>query len=235
VTFHSTRWSMVARAGRGDATGARDAIAWLFEAYSYPLYAYARRRGLLHEEAEDAVHELFAHCLEHGSLAQADPARGRFRSYILGAFEHRLSNRRRFWNALKRGGGRSAMSLEAEVAEKRYSREPAGGDDPRKLYEAAWARTVIDRAFERVRADYVERGEGHLFERLRSRLVDEIEPGLLADLARELGKSEDALKVALHRLRKRFRASLEGEIAETVDGPAEVEDELRHLFDALGG
>src|SRR5687767_14445269 len=119
---------MVARAGRGDATGTRDAIAWLFEAYSYPLYAYARRRGLLHEEAEDAVHELFAHCLEHGSLAQADPARGRFRSYILGAFEHRLSNRRRFWNALKRGGGRSAMSLEAEVVERRYSREPAGGD-----------------------------------------------------------------------------------------------------------
>jgi DNA-directed RNA polymerase specialized sigma24 family protein len=234
VTFRSTRWSVVARAGR-DGTEARDAIAWLFEAYGYPLFAYARRRGLSHEEAEDAVHELFAHCLESKSLAQADPARGRFRSYMLGALEHRLSNRKRFWNALKRGGGRSAVSLDGDDAERRYALEPAGGDDPRKLYEAAWARTVIDRAFARVREDYAGRGEGALFERLKSRLVDEGEPGRIAELAAELGKSEEALKVALHRLRKRFRAALEGEIAETVDGPAEIEDELRHLFDALGG
>lgn len=229
--FRSTRWSVVARS-RGP--GAREALAVLFEAYAYPLYAFARRRGLAREEAEDAVHELFAGALEKGSLAGADPARGRFRSYLLAAFENRLRNRKRLWNALKRGGGRSTVSLDAEAAEQRLRVEPAGSDDPRRVYEAAWARTVIERAFARLRSDYAGRGEEALFDALRARLTEDGDPAGLAELGARLGKSEDALKVAFHRLRKRFRAALEAEIAETVDSPAEVEDEIRHLFEALG-
>jgi RNA polymerase sigma-70 factor (ECF subfamily) len=232
--FRSTRWSVVARA-RGPATReAREALGLLFEAYAYPLYAFARRRGLARDEAEDAVHDFFARALDGRSFTNADPARGRFRAYLLGAFEHLLANRKRFWNALRRGGGRSTVSLDADAAEARYSREPEAGDDPRKLYEAAWARTLIERAFGRVRADYEARGESALFERLRAQLVEEAEPAQLARIGEELGKNEGAVKVALHRLRKRFRAALEEEIAETVEGPQDIDDEIRHLFEALG-
>jgi len=224
----------VARA-RGPATReAREALGLLFEAYSYPLYVFARRRGLAPEDARDAVAELFAQALEKDSLAGADPLRGRFRAYVLGALENLLANRRRSWNALKRGGGRSTISLDVDDAERRCAREPAGGTDPRRVYEAAWARTVIERSFERVRGDYAGRGESVLYERLRAHLIDDAAPARQAQLALELGKSEDAIKVALHRLRKRFRVALEAEIAETVESPAAIEDELNHLFEALG-
>jgi DNA-directed RNA polymerase specialized sigma24 family protein len=232
--FRSTRWSVVVRA-RGEAGElSREALGQLFETYAYPLYAYARRRGLAVQDAEDAVHELFAKALEKGSLAGADPARGRFRAYLLGAFEHAQQNRRRFWNALKRGGGRSTVSLDAHLAEQRYGAEPAGGDDPRVLYEAAWARALLERAFERVRRDYEARGEGAVFARLRAHLVEETPPEGLQMLARELGKSLESIKVGLHRLRKRFRAALEEEVADTLEDSGAVDDELRHLFDALG-
>ena len=232
--FRSTRWSVVRRAARGGTDDGREALAWLFEAYAYPLYAYARRRGMDPHEAEEAVQELFAKALEKGSLSGADPARGRFRAYLLGAFENALRNRRRFWNALKRGGGRARLSLDAARAEQRYALEPADVSDPARLYEAAWARALLERAFDALREEYVARGDAVLFDRLRAHLVDQLSDASYAGLAEELGTTEGALKVAVHRLRKRFRAALEGEIAQTVDNPAEVQDEIRHLFEALG-
>lgn len=224
----------MARAGGASGAQSREALGVLFESYSYPLYAYARRRGLAADEAEDAVHELFAAALEKGSLAGANPAFGRFRAYLLGAFEHALANRRRWRNALKRGGARSTISLDAQRAEERYASEPAGGADPRALYEAAWARSVLEQAFERVRRDYEERGEGAVFARLKAHLLETGEPARLEELANELGKSLESIKVGLHRLRKRFRAALEAEIGETLEDPGAVDDELRHLFEALG-
>lgn len=172
--------------------------------------------------------------LEQGSLAGADPRRGRFRAYLLGAFEHQLANRRRFWCALKRGGGRASVALDGATAEQRYALEPADARTPQKLYEAAWARTTIERAFATLREEYERGGKLALFERLRARLADTQAEQSYAELAAELGTTEGALKVAVHRLRKRFRTALEAQIAETVDGPAEVQDEIRHLFEALG-
>jgi RNA polymerase sigma-70 factor (ECF subfamily) len=232
--FRSTRWSVVARAGRPGSSGAREALAWLFEAYAYPLYACARRKGLAPEDAEEAVAELFASALEKGSLAGADRERGRFRAYLLGALEHALANRRRFWRTLKRGGGRAAAPLDAAEAERRYEREPGREGDPARLFEAAWARAVIERAFAAVRAEYAARGDAGLFDALRARLVEDAGGEPYSELARKLATSEGALKVAVHRLRKRFRAALEAEIAETVADPAAVQDEIRHLFEALG-
>lgn len=232
--FNSTRWSVVARAHGPRGDEAREALGQLFETYSYPLYAFARRRGLSSDEAEDAVHELFARALEKGALAGADPARGRFRTYLLTAFEHALSNRRRWWNALKRGGGKTLVALDAQSAEERYASEPAGGDDPRVLYEAAWARALLAKVFETLRGEYEQRGEGAVFERLRAQLLEAGEPASMEQLAQELGKSVESVKVGLHRLRKRFRAALEDEVGQTLDDPAQLEDELRALFEALG-
>ena len=224
---------MVARAARAGTDEGRAALAWLFEVYAYPLYAFARRRGASPQDAEDAVQELFATLAAKGALASADPRRGRFRAYLLGAFEHRLSNRRRFLRALRRGAGRPVVSLDAADAEQRYALEPVDARSPQRLYEAAWARTLIERAFAALRAEYARGGKQALFERLRSLLIEGGEQGY-RELAAELGLTEGALKVAVHRLRKRFRAALEAEIAETVEGPAEVQDEIRHLFEALG-
>jgi RNA polymerase sigma factor (sigma-70 family) len=234
MSFRSTRWSVVARAGGGDPASVREALAALFEAYSYPLYAYARRRGLAPEDAEEAVQDLFAGFLANGSLAGADRARGRFRAYLLGALSHAIGHRERAARALRRGGGRAMSSLDAGEAERRYSLEPEGGDDPARLFDTAWARALLERAFARLHEEYAARGDGRIFERLRSHLVAD-DGASLAEVAVELGTNVGAVKTAVHRLRKRFRAALETEIGGTVRDPAEIDDEIRVLLAALGG
>ncbi len=224
----------MARAARLGSLEARDALTWLFEAYGYPLYAFARRRGATAQDAEDAVQELFTKLVEHDALSAVDPQRGRFRAYLLGVFEHQLANQRRAQRALKRGGGRAEISLDAASAEERYALEPADARSPQALYEAAWARTLIERAFAALRAEYEKGGKLELFERVRAHLTEADSDERYAAIAADLGMSEGALKVAVHRLRKRFRVTLESEIAETVDGPAEIQAEIRHLFEALG-
>jgi RNA polymerase sigma factor (sigma-70 family) len=236
--FRSTRWSVVTRAGGVDPTAAREAIAWLFRTYSYPLYAYARRRGLSAHDAEEAVQDLFLDFLGRRSLVGADSTRGKFRAYLLGAFSHALGHRERAARALKRGGGRSGgrerLSLDVDEVERRYGLEPDDGGDPARLFDASWARAVLQRAFERLRDEYAARGEATVFERLRDHLVSGAEAPYTA-IGDELGMSDGAVRMAAHRLRKRFRAALEAEILETVEAPAEVDDEIRYLLEALGG
>jgi RNA polymerase sigma-70 factor (ECF subfamily) len=234
-SFAKTRWSAVLRAGRGGrSTASRAALAELSAAYWYPLYAYARRRGRDADEARDATQGFFAELLEKNVLASADPARGRFRAFLLAAFEHHAAKQRRFWRALKRGGAANVVALDFADAEARYRSEPVDERSPQKLYEASWARALIERAFARLREEYARSERAELFDRLRAQLIEDAPAESYAALGAELGLSEGALKVAIHRLRKRFRAALEREIADTVDDPADVEDELRHLFEALG-
>ncbi|MEW6071886.1 MAG: sigma-70 family RNA polymerase sigma factor [Planctomycetota bacterium] len=231
--FATTRWSVVARAGEPDGAEARAALAQLCESYWYPLYAFLRRRGSDAEDARDLVQGFFAHLLAGGGLRRADPARGRFRAFLLASIQHYVAHQAEMAGALKRGGDRAVLSLDFAVAEGRFQREPATHATPERLYEAAWARETIERTMARLRRDYETRGQGELFAVLEECLAGALPGAPLARKAALLGSSEGAVKVALHRMRQRFREHLRSEIAEALSEPAEVDEEIRALFTAL--
>ncbi len=229
--FASTRWSLVV-AARGSSPPARDALAELCRLYWYPLYAYVRRKGHNHVEAEDLTQEFFTRLLERDDLAAVDPGRGRFRSFLLAACNHFLSNQRDHDRAQKRGGGRQPLPLDFTDAERRYVAEPGHDQTPERLFERRWALTVLDRVLQRLQQDYEEAGKGRFFERLKGQLAGET-AGSYAEVAAELGLTAGAVKVATHRLRQRYRDLLRDEIAQTLADPAAVDDEIRALFTAL--
>jgi RNA polymerase sigma factor (sigma-70 family) len=231
--FETTQWSIVLAAGRGGGGGSRDALAALCESYSYPVYAYVRRCGHGADEAEDLTQAFFAALIEKRFLSAADPERGRFRSFLLAAVAHFLANERDREAALKRGGGRVVVSLDAGDAEWRYGREPSHEETPERVFERRWALTLLDRTLARLRAESERAGHGARFERLKGFLTGEGGGGY-AEAAAGLGLSEGAAKVAVHRLRRRYRELLRDEIARTLADPAAVDDELRELFAALG-
>ena len=230
--FATTRWSLVRAARDPAAPEARTALAALCEAYWYPLYAYIRRRGHDDAAAQDLTQELFARLLDKDGLASVDEGRGRFRSFLLAACRHFLSNQRDHERALKRGGGRPALSLDGRDAEGRYRREPAHEETPERLFERRWALALLDRTLARLRGEYAASGKERLFDHLKGCLTGDGAPHALA--AAEFGMTEGAVKVAAHRLRGRYREVLHDEIAQTLDSPADVADEVRALFAALG-
>ena len=230
--FLTTRWSVVARAsGRGE--GARRGLEELCGTYWFPLYAYLRRRGNDHAGAEDLVQAFFLRLLERRDLVGLEPARGRFRSWILTCLRNFEAGEVERGRALKRGGGELPLSIDWSSGPERYAAEPATERSPEREFERAWALALIDRALESVGADYERRGRGALFEALR----DELAPGGRGrprqELAAELGLREGALKVALHRLRQRFGEALRSEVAETVAEESEVDRELAELMEVL--
>lgn len=235
--FLTTRWSVVLQAGRaGPAEGAgaedaRAALEHLAQSYWSPLHAYVRRRGYGEEEARDLTQDFFARLLERRDVATVSPERGRFRSFLLTALQRFLINAEERGRAEKRGGGRAPLSLDGADGE---AFAPSHAETPERAFERAWAGAVLERTLERLAADYAERRQAPLFEALREHLVAGGEGTPHAELGRRLGLSEGAVKVALHRLRARYRAELRREIADTVADPADVDDELRRLFDALG-
>jgi RNA polymerase sigma factor (sigma-70 family) len=226
--FATTRWSLVA-AAKGPA--ARQALAELCGLYWYPVYAFVRRRGHPADDAGDLTQEFFARLIEKGGIAGADPAKGRFRSYLLGACRHFLANEHDRAAAQKRGGGRAVGSLDLADAERRYAAEPADGRTPEQVFERRWALTLLDGVLAGLRAEYGTAGQGVLFDRLKSSLAGDAGP--YAELAADLGLTEGAVKVAAHRLRRRYRDRLRTAIAETVATPEEVDAEIRDLFAAL--
>ncbi len=232
--FRTTRWSVVLAAGKSTTRESRAALEHLAESYWYPLYSYVRRRGHGEEEARDLTQAFFALLLERDDLAGAAPERGRFRAFLLTALKHFLVNEAERARAVKRGGGRAPVSIEAGDADTRYSLEPADELTPEKQFERAWARSVLDRTLDRLRAEYEGRGKSELFERLKDYLIAGDEGMPYKAVADELGLSEGAIKVAVHRLRVRYRKALRAEILDTVSDPSEVEDEMRQLFEALG-
>ena len=231
--FLTTRWSLV-RGARGSSADARAALEELCRIYWYPLYAYVRRGGTAPEDARDLVQGFFASFLALNSLERLGEEGGRFRSYLLGALRHHVANERERSQALKRGGGEVPLPLELDGAEERYAREPADATTPESLFERKWALAVLERVLARLAAEQAEKGRGAVFERLRPFLVasDAEEP--LAEAARALGLSENAARVAVHRLRARYRDLLLTEVAQTVDRPQDVEDELGRLLASLG-
>lgn len=229
--FHTTRWSLVLAAQHGtDTTCARSAMAALCRDYWYPLYAFVRRRGHSPHDAQDLTQAFFADLLERNAT-MADPAKGRFRSYLLGALKHFLANEWHRANAQKRGGGQTLVEWDALDGEARYALEPAGQADADALYDRRWAMELLDRAMAKLRAEFESKGDGGTFDSLKGTLTGAAPPR--EELARDLGLSEGALKVAIHRLRQRYREVLRAEIAETVNSPADVEDEMRHLVAVL--
>lgn len=225
--FPSTHWSAVLRAG-GQAS---DSLAELCQAYWPPLYRYARRRLADEHQAQDATQAFFARLLEKGDLASADPSRGRFRAFLLTAFKSFLANERDKARALKRGGGRRPLSIDF-AAEQGRPFDLRGGESPEQIYQRAWALTLLRRVLEALEDECRERGKAELFERLRPALAGEDIDRAAA--ARELGLESGALRVALHRLRRRYRELLRFEVASTLDDIDGIDDELQALFRALG-
>jgi RNA polymerase sigma-70 factor (ECF subfamily) len=231
--FASTRWSLVAAAGQGASPAAQEALATLCQMYWYPLYAYARRHLGRVEDAQDATQEFFSQLLEKDYLQAADPNRGKFRSYLLTAFKNFLSKERARTNAQKRGGGRRHLSLDFQAGETRYHLEPADRATPDSLFERRWALTLLEQALVLLRQEYTGAGKNLLFEKLKSGLTGDGATEPYSRIGEKLGMSEPAVKVAVHRLRQRYKELLRGEIAQTVANDDEIDDELRDLFNAV--
>jgi len=224
---------MVVAAGRADTSRARDALARLCQTYWHPLYAYVRRVGHSPHDAQDLTQEFFARLLEKNYLADADESRGRFRSFLLASLKHFLANEWHKAQAQKRGGGQIPISIDVSAAETSCHFEPADTTTADKIYERRWALTLLDQVLRRLREEYVRDGKQNLFEQLKPTLTEASRSVAYAEIARRLDTTEGAVKVAVHRLRQRYREILRAEIAETVACPGEVEDELRNLFAAL--
>jgi RNA polymerase sigma-70 factor (ECF subfamily) len=228
--FPTTRWSLIIATGHQRTTQAREALAHLCATYWYPLYAFARRRCARIEDAQDLTQGFFACILEKDYFRDFDRERGRFRAFLLAAFRHFIANERDRERTQKRGGGQVQMSLDMQEAERRYLLDPGHELTPEKLYERRWATTLLDRALARLRTESRQLNQ---FDRLQIFLTGE-PPGVsYNDFASELGMSEGALKVAVHRLRRKFRAVLRAEIADTVASPEEVKEEMRLLLSVV--
>jgi RNA polymerase sigma factor (sigma-70 family) len=233
--FVTTHWSVVLTAGRSDTTQARAALEQLCGHYWPPLYAYVRRAGHSREEAEDLTQEFFARLLAQNTVARADPARGRFRSFLLASLKHFLTHEWEKARAQKRGGGVQLIPLQFDTAETRCAQPVAPGDTPERAFDRQWALALLDVVLGRVRREYTESGRDDLFVGLKDTLAGGRAEIPYRELAGRLDMSEGAVKVAAHRLRGRYRELLREEIANTVAGPEEVEEELRELFAALSG
>jgi RNA polymerase sigma-70 factor (ECF subfamily) len=229
--FPTTRWTLVVAAGDSRPKEARSALVSLCENYWYPLYAYLRRRGYQADPAQDLTQEFFIRVLEGQYLDRADPEKGRFRSFLLTSLKFFVADEEDRQRARKRGGGQ-LVPFEFSSGEERYQREPAHDETPERIFERRWALSVLDRVVEKLRDEFVQHGRLEHFERLKIFLLGQSDAPYAA-LALEMNTSEGALKVAIHRLRKRYRELLRQEIADTVADPAEVESELRYLAAAL--
>jgi RNA polymerase sigma factor (sigma-70 family) len=231
--FLTTRWTVVQAGARAAEPERRLALEDLCGTYWYPLYAYARRSGWDGEAARDHVQQFFTTLLARNDLVLVDRERGRFRAWLLAAFRNFLVNERERARAEKRGGGRPDFSLDRLQAETRFGREPADPRTPELAYRRAWAETVLARARAALAEEQARIGRSAHFEALEPALTEQDDAPRHAEVARGLGLSENAVRVALHRLRKRLGELVRAEVAGTLDDPALVEAELAILFEAF--
>jgi RNA polymerase sigma-70 factor (ECF subfamily) len=233
--FAPTRWTLILRA-RGETPEARAALSELCEAYYQPVLRFLRREGRDEDAARELTQGFFARILSNGAFEQADPERGRFRSYLLGALKHFLADQRKREDRLKRGGGLTAESLDAaDAADDSASLQivdPAA-PAPEAFFDREWALAVMARALEILQKEFATADRVDQFEALKPWLMGEAPSMSQADAARQLDLSEGAVKVVIHRLRKRFRDTVRAEIAQTLRDPSLVDEELRHLIEAL--
>ncbi len=231
--FATTHWSVVLAAGQGGASGSREALENLCRTYWQPVYAYLRRHGIGVHEAEDLTQGFFARFLEKNSLKNVTPAKGKFRSYLLGAVKHFVSNERDRARAKKRGGGRTFIPLDVSSAESRCSFQPSDELTPEKIYDKCWALALLDHVLCRLQDEFVEARKEKTFASLKVFLTGETGTLSYNEVAKELNMADGAVKVAVHRMRRRYREILKEEVAGTVAGPEETEDEIRYLLAAV--
>jgi len=232
ASFATTHWSLVLAARDRSAPEAREALASLCAMYWYPLYAFIRSKGHDPDAAQDLVQGFFVRLLEKDDLRAVDPAKGRFRSYLMAACTNYLANRRDHDRALKRGG-RPPISLDAAEAERRYDHEPMHAMTPERLYLRRWATTLLDQALDRLGHEMALAGKGSLFDELKPTLLGDDNAASYRELGARIGQSEGAARVAAHRMRARFREILREEVGRTVADPGEVDQEIRDLFQAV--
>lgn len=233
VVFATTHWTVVLSARNQDSPECEKSLEALCRAYWYPLYAYIRRRGYNPHDAQDLTQEFFACLLQKNYLDAVDPHKGRFRTFLIVALQRFLANE---WDracAQKRGGGHIHLSLDATEAEQFYLAEPATELSADRIYERRWALTLLDRTMARLRLEFSAAGKLADFERLKVFLTAETANPAHAELAQQMGTSEGSARVAVHRLRKRFREVFHEEIAGTVAGPENVTEEIQYLLAAL--
>jgi RNA polymerase sigma-70 factor (ECF subfamily) len=217
-----------------DTSLQKNALAGLCEAYWFPLYAFIRWQGHAESDAEDLIQGFFARLIEKNDLAAADPNRGRFRTFLLASLRHYIANDLDRRKALKRGGCRQIVSIDVLSAEARLANEPSRGQTPERLFDRQWALSVLERALADLRGEYSGRGRGKLFEDLAPLLAGTAEDDVSQTVAAERsGLSAGAVKVALHRLRSRYRIAIRRVVSETCADEEEVDAELRHLLDAV--
>jgi RNA polymerase sigma-70 factor (ECF subfamily) len=232
--FLTTHWSLVVQAADRESPASAEALEALCRTYWLPLYRFVRRRARNIDEAHDLTQEFFARLLEKNYLSAAQPDRGRFRAFLLTAFKHFLANEWEKSRAQKRGGGRPAIPLDFRTGDSHHAIEPAGGLTPEEAYDREWAMTLLAAVIASLQEEFTREGKQTEFDSLKGFLTGEHAGETFAAAARRLGRSEGAVKMAVQRLKGRFRERLRDEIARTVSGPDEIDAEIRDLFAAFG-
>jgi DNA-directed RNA polymerase specialized sigma24 family protein len=231
--FATTHWSIVLRAGGPDGSDARNALAHLCQRYWYPLYVFVRKKGIDAERAQDVTQDFFARLIEKQVLERAAPSRGRFRVFLLASLQNFLANA---WDrsvAQKRGGGRPLLSLDVNMGEAMLHFEPSHDLTPEKIFDRAWAVRLLELVVARLRGEFETKGRIVEFEALQPFLAGKHADASYDLAATQLAMTPAAVRQAAHRLRKRYRELLRAEVAETVAGEDEIDDEIRGLFQAL--
>ena len=232
--FATTQWSMVVAAGDSSLGAGREALERLCQTYWYPLYVFVRRKGVSAEEAKDMTQAFFEDFLERNQVLRADPARGRFRSFLVRSLENFLHNEWRRRSAMKRGGGRVILSLDALQADTDSAHDPVAPESPEAAYARQWALTLLDQAQRALEAEWATAGRSDLFQELLAHLWSDAASVPFAELSTRFDLSPVNLRVIFHRFRLRYREILRQAIAATVDGADEIDDELQFLMRAVG-
>ena len=233
--FVTTHWTMVLSAGRKSSPHSERALAELCQTYWYPLYAFVRRQGKTKEDAEDLVQTFFARFLEKNYLEGLAAERGKFRAFLLAALKHFLANEWDRAQAQKRGGGAEHLSLNWQDADERFHLDPPDPTNPERLFDREWALALLDRVIARLADECARDGKAELFTQAKGFLTVSSVAIPYGEAAKQLGMDEGALRVAVHRLRKRYRELLRDEISQTLAEPGQVDEELRSLLAALAG
>jgi len=232
AAFATTHWSVVLAASEADSQLAGQALERLCSSYWYPLYSYLRRWGQSPQDAQDLTQSFFVQLLDQKGLRTVNPSKGKFRSFLLASLKHYVANARDRAGALKRGGAVSFISWEEAGAEERHRQAESLSLPPDKAFDQTWATTLLEQVLAKLRADYVEAGQGGLFDALQVYLTGDKGAVPYAAMAARLNLGESALKMSIQRLRRRFGELLRAEVAHTVSTPAEIDEEIRALFAA---
>jgi RNA polymerase sigma factor (sigma-70 family) len=231
--FATTRWTMVLAAGGSTTQDGEDALERLCEAYWFPLYAYVRRRGHSKEDAEDLTQAFFADLLRRRDFSRTDAERGKFRAFLLASLKHFLANERDKSRRIKRGGGAMHFPLDWQGADERFGIADAAVATPDEAYDREWAVALLERVLDRLREEWMADGKGERFQGMKAFLTSGKGESPHAEVAAGLGMEEGALRVAVHRMRKRYRELLRDEVSHTLADPAMVKEELAVLLGAF--